>query len=323
MEKNDFADPNSRSDPKKMTRLPLSRLMIGTAQFGLDYGVANHSGVPDFMEICAMLEEAASAGINCLDTAAGYGSSEEIIGRALTETGLKDFFFVVTKVGEKIPARLSLTEARKSICESVENSLRRLQADSLPLVMLHRDGNPAHLEALMSCRERGLIERCGVSLMHPDNSQHFLSDPALDAIQVPASVIDNRFREIISTAHARSVLTFSRSTYLQGLLLMDDASTPAHLRPITPDREFFCRMARELSLSLPALLLQAMLSRSELDSLVVGIETRKQLQENIAILQSPPLPAEILEKIDSFAPSVPDWLMDPAQWRLNEFRIPA
>ena len=308
---------------KTIPRFPLSRLMIGTAQFGLDYGVANHSGVPGFMEICAMLEEAASAGINCLDTAAGYGSSEEVIGRALAETGLKDFFFVVTKVGDKIPARLSLTEARKSICESVENSLRRLQADSLPLVMLHRDGNPAHLEALMSCHERGLIERCGVSLMHPDNAQHFLSDPALDAIQVPASVIDNRFREIISTAHARRVLTFSRSTYLQGLLLMDDDSTPAHLRPITPDREFFCRMARELSLSLPALLLQAMLSRSELDSLVVGIETRKQLQENIAILQSPPLPAEILEKIGAFAPTVPDWLMDPAQWRLNEFRIPA
>lgn len=182
MEKNDFNDANSRTEPKKMRSLPLSRLVIGTAQFGVDYGIANHSGVPGFMEICAMLEEAASAGINCLDTAAGYGSSEEVIGRALAETGLKDFFFVVTKVGEKIPARLSLTEAQKSICESVENSLRRLQADSLPLVMLHRDGNPAHLEALMSCRERRLIERCGVSLMHPDNARHFLSDPALDAI---------------------------------------------------------------------------------------------------------------------------------------------
>ena len=308
---------------KTITGLPLSRLMIGTVQFGLEYGVANHSGVPDFMEICAMLEDAASAGINCLDTAAGYGSSEEVLGRALAETGLKDFFFVVTKVGEKIPAEFSLTEARKSICESVENSLRRLQTDSLPLVMLHRDGNPAHLEALMSCRERGLIQRCGVSLMYPDNARHFLSDPALDAIQVPANVMDNRFREIISTAHARGVLTFSRSTYLQGLLLMDDSSTPAHLRPVTPDREFFSRIAKELSLSLSALLLLAMLSRSELDSLVVGMETRKQLQENIAILQSPPLPIEILEKISAFAPTVPDWLIDPAQWCLNEFLIPA
>lgn len=299
---------------KNMTRFPLSRLMIGTAQFGFDYGVANHSGVPGFMDICAMLEEAASAGINCLDTAAAYGNSEEVLGRALAETGLKDYFFVVTKVGGNIPAGLSLTEARESICESVENSLRRLQADSLPLVMLHRDGNPAHLEALVSCRDRGLIERCGVSLMHPDNALPFLSDPALDAIQAPANVIDNRFREILSTAHARGALTFSRSTYLQGLLLMDEASTPAHLRPVTPDREFFCRIAQELSLSLSALLLLAMLSRSELDSLVVGMETRKQLHENIAILQSPPLPAAILERINSFAPTVPGWLIDPVQW---------
>jgi aryl-alcohol dehydrogenase-like predicted oxidoreductase len=73
-------------------------------------------------------------------------------------------------------------------------------------------------------------------------------------------------------------------------------------------------MARELSLSLSALLLLSMLSRSELDSLVVGMETRKQLQENIAILQSRPLPAEILEKIGAFAPTVPHWLVDPVQW---------
>ena len=299
---------------KEMTRFPLSRLTIGTAQFGFDYGVANHSGVPGFTDICAMLEEAASAGINCLDTAAAYGSSEEALGRALAETGLRDFFFVVTKVGDAIPAGLSLTEERKLICKSVETSLRRLQGDSLSLVMLHRDGNPAHLEALVSLRDRGLIERCGVSLMHPENALPFLSDPALDAIQAPANVIDNRFREIISATHARGALTFSRSTYLQGLLLMDEASTPAHLRPVIPDREFLARIAQDLSLSLSALLLLAMLGRSELDSLVVGMETRKQLHENIAILQSPPLPAEILEKIGSFVPTVPGWLIDPSQW---------
>jgi aryl-alcohol dehydrogenase-like predicted oxidoreductase len=299
---------------KEMTHFPLSRLTIGTAQFGFDYGVANHSGVPGFTDICAMLEEAASAGINCLDTAAAYGSSEEVLGRALAETGLRDFFFVVTKVGDKIPAGLSLKEEREFICKSVENSLRSLQGDSLSLVMLHRDGNPAHLEALVSLRDRGLIERCGVSLMHPENALPFLSDPSLDSIQAPANVIDNRFREIISAAHARGALTFSRSTYLQGLLLMDDASTPAHLRPVILDREFLARIAQDLSLSLSALLLLAMLGRSELDSLVVGMETRKQLHENIAILQSPPLPAEILEKIGSFVPTVPGWLIDPSQW---------
>ena len=95
---------------------------------------------------------------------------------------------------------------------------------------------------------------------------------------------------------------------------MDEASTPAHLRPVIPDREFLARIAQDLSLSLSALLLLAMLGRSELDSLVVGMETRKQLHENIAILQSLPLPAEILEKIGSFVPTVPAWLIDPSQW---------
>ncbi len=56
--------------------------MLGTVQFGLAYGVANKAGTPAFSEICAMLEEAAAAGINCLDTAAAYGESEEVLGKA-------------------------------------------------------------------------------------------------------------------------------------------------------------------------------------------------------------------------------------------------
>lgn len=95
---------------------------------------------------------------------------------------------------------------------------------------------------------------------------------------------------------------------------MDEASTPAHLRPVTADREFFKRMAEDLSLPVSALLLQAMLDRKELDSIVVGIETLQQLRENIAILQSPPLPAGILAKINSYTPTVPNWLIDPVQW---------
>lgn len=296
---------------------PLSRLTIGTAQFGQPYGIANRSGAPDFAEICTLLEDAAAAGINCLDTAVAYGS-EEVLGRALTETGLRDSFFVVTKTDHLIPSTLPSREAEQAIRNSVEQSLRRLQADWLPLVLLHRDENPAYLDALCSCREAGLIGRCGVSFLSVARAQNLLAHPGLAGIQVPANVLDGRFHEAIVRAHARGALVFTRSCYLQGLLLLEDSATPAHLQAVTPDRAFFRRMAQQHGMPLPALLLRIMMNLPEVDSVVVGLETRKQLRENLAIFQAPHLPPDLVREAAAFRPQVPEWLLNPAEWSAHQ-----
>ncbi len=75
----------------------LSRLMLGTVQFGMPYGVANRTGQPDAARVREILTVAADGGVNCLDTAALYGSSEETLGRALAELGLAGKMTVVTK----------------------------------------------------------------------------------------------------------------------------------------------------------------------------------------------------------------------------------
>ena len=65
-----------------------SKLMLGTVQFGMNYGVANTTGKPSFETVKAILKEAYDGGINALDTAPEYGDSEEVIGKALKELGL-------------------------------------------------------------------------------------------------------------------------------------------------------------------------------------------------------------------------------------------
>lgn len=307
--------PSSPSTPSiHSPEFQLSRLMLGTVQFGLDYGVANRSGAPSFPEVCAMLEAAAEGGINCLDTAHAYGNSEEILGRALEETGLKDHYFVVTKIDSKISAELAPEEARSAVRKSLEESLRRLRLDVLPLVLLHRDEFPSQLDALEWARELGLTKRCGVSLGLPENAPSFLSHPALAAIQAPVNVLDHRFDEAIRTAKSRNAFVFARSTYLQGLLLMDDASTPPHLRGIREERAIFHKMAADLGITPSALLLKAALQRDELDAVVFGVETITQLRENLAIFHSDPLPEEILKAINAHRYSGPDWLIHPAFW---------
>lgn len=288
--------------------------MLGTVQFGQPYGVANRSGVPEFSEVCAMLEEAASAGVNGLDTALAYGDSEKVLGRALKETGLRDHFFVVTKTDGTLSPDLPLTEATRAIRAGVEQSLERLQMDHLPMVLLHRDTAPLHLDALAACREEGLIEACGVSVASVENARKLLPHPDLAAVQVPMNVLDHRFCAFARSVRLRRGRVFVRSCYLQGLLLMADEVTPPHLRVVESTRTILRRLAESAGLPLPELLLRAMLQRDEVDSVVVGVENLAQLRENLRIFQAGPLPAGVTERLALVDRNVPDWVVDPAQW---------
>ena len=98
-------------------------LMLGTVQFGMNYGVANTTGKPSFEAVKAILKTAYDGGVTALDTAPAYGDSEEVIGRALSELGLSERFRIVTKI-PKLPDGC---DAEKFIAESLENSLRRLK----------------------------------------------------------------------------------------------------------------------------------------------------------------------------------------------------
>jgi len=296
--------------------------MIGTAQFGSGYGVANRSGVPALSEICAMLEESAAAGINCLDTAASYGESEAILGRALAETGLDDFFMIVTKIDSRIPPGLTAAEARSAIEQSVHRSLRRLRTDTVFAVLLHRDESPEYLDALTACREAGIIRQAGVSLHSPTSTARFAAHPDLGAIQIPANVLDRRFTPHAATARQRGALVFARSTYLQGLLLLGNNATPPHLRLIGPDRAFIHGLAAELALPPQALLLRAMLDDYDMDCVVVGMDDRTQLRENLAILHSPSLPTDIMRRLSTFKPSSPSWIIDPFRWASRAASVP-
>ena len=75
-----------------------SRLMLGTVQFGLRYGIANTSGKPDLDQVEAIVRAAADGGITALDTAAAYGDSEQVLGLVLQRAGLAGQFTVVSKI---------------------------------------------------------------------------------------------------------------------------------------------------------------------------------------------------------------------------------
>jgi aryl-alcohol dehydrogenase-like predicted oxidoreductase len=139
--------------------MQFSRLMLGTVQFGLEYGIANESGKPSFDRVCEIVKTAFEGGVTALDTAAAYGTSEEVLGAALERLGLREAMTVVSKV-PPIPDGAD-AEAERFIERSLRESLRRLRLGRLAVCLLHREEDLRHLPLLEKMVGRGLTGGAG------------------------------------------------------------------------------------------------------------------------------------------------------------------
>ena len=152
------------------TGMQVSCLGLGTVKFGRNQEVKYPADfeLPSDREITALLEASREAGINLLDTAPAYGSSEERLGRLLPD---RDQWLLCTKVGEVFSGgRSHFDFSARHVRESVELSLRNLRTDYLDLVLIHSDGKDLDilersgcLETLEQFRAKGLLRAIGMS----------------------------------------------------------------------------------------------------------------------------------------------------------------
>lgn len=289
-------------------------LALGTVQLGMPYGIANHRGQPDYAEARAIVAAAHDCGVAWLDTAAAYGESEAVLGRALRDLGLTGRMQVVTKVPDlaDVPAEAVGQRMEEVLCES----LRLLGLERLPMVLFHRETDIGHLEALRSLRDRGLVERTGVSVMTPDAFAEMLALPGMEAVQAPGSALDQRFaREgLLRRARERGTIVFIRSVYLQGLLLMPEAEVPPVLAEVLPVRQALEALASEAGLSLAELALRFVLSETGVNAVVVGAESVEQVRVNAAYARRGPLPTDLAAAVRAAVPELPDRLIVPHLW---------
>jgi aryl-alcohol dehydrogenase-like predicted oxidoreductase len=297
---------------------PFSRLMLGTVQFGLPYGVANRTGQPDYREVISIVDTAVAGGINCFDTAAAYGTSEEVLGRALRELGVADQVVVVTKVQALTPAQLAdPVLASTTIVQSVERSRQRLQMDCLPMVLFHREPDAVFMDVLAELQAKQWLREFGVSCdNHSGMAKKFVTSNSVSALQIPANILDHRHAHsgIFETAAAHGVAIFVRSVYLQGLLVMPESEIPEALGEIIPVRRSLEVIAAESGMSLPELALRYMLSQPGATSILIGVETVQQVTDNLGIFTRGSLPENILEAVHLAVPQVSETLVTPNLW---------
>lgn len=303
----------------------LSEMTLGTAQLGMAYGAANATGMPSYEAAREILETAIAHGVTALDTASGYGESEQRIGKFLGG-GLASRVNVITKLDPlgRLDASASSLEVRSAVEESVFRSCRNLGLSQLPTLLLHRwDHRTAWREqvwsTLLALRERGVIGKLGASVYLPHEAIEALGDPDVSHLQLPFNLLDWRWRQsgFPGAVHARPDVTIhARSALLQGTLAasagtwpkipgVDAAGTLATLEALS--RKLNRKSRADLCLAYVR-------SQPWIASIVVGVETLAQLETNLELFREPPLSREGAAEVEARLGMISEDLLIPSRW---------
>lgn len=259
----------------------MSRLAIGTVQFGLPYGVANQVGQVSRAEAKAMLQVALDNGIDTLDTAIAYGDSEACLGKVGT-SGFK----LITKL-PALPD--SSVDINTWVQQEVSASLLRMGVTKVYGLLLHRSeqllGSRGVLlyKALESLKNDGLVQKIGISIYSPNELVVLTPQYHFDLVQAPFSLVDRR---LYSTSWMQrlkdaDVEIHTRSVFLQGLLLMSHADMPIKFAPWADLWETWNRWLADHDCSAVEACLAFPLSFPEIDRVVVGADSVGHLKQII------------------------------------------
>lgn len=275
----------------------MNKLVLGTVQFGLQYGV-NSAGRPSEEVVKNILEEAAKGGITTLDTSSAYGNSEQILGECVTHS--ENF-----KIVSKYP------KSETSVGEMFNCSLNRLRVSHLYGYLLHHfevyKNNPKIWEDFVALKESGKVQKIGFSLYSPEELELILKEGSpFDLIQIPFNIFDRKFLPYMKELHENGVEIHVRSTFLQGLFFKDRNALPEKLQPLKKYLLQLDDFSKKTGLSISEITLNYNLQNPYIDGVLIGVDNVAQLQTNLASIKEVPIDFEIEIKEQD--------LLNPVNW---------
>lgn len=256
-------------------------ICLGTVQFGQPYGITNTSGQVPEEEVGRILDKAQQVGITYLDTAQAYGNAEAVIGRQLPNSHK---FRLISKLAAQSKSEFSSNDMdvwEKNFSESCH----RLGTKTLDSYLLHapsdlrKPGGYLLENWLLSLRERGLVNRLGVSIYAAEDLE-YINPTLLDLVQLPLSLYDQRMirNGTINRLEKQGTKIHIRSVYLQGLLL-----TPANKWPLWVPFDARVRqqkleeLAKQRDCDLNELVLGFAQSLTNIEAVVLGVCSLEEL----------------------------------------------
>jgi aryl-alcohol dehydrogenase-like predicted oxidoreductase len=284
-------------------------LILGSAQFGSDYGVTNKTGQIQLNELEKILKYSKANNINTIDTASAYGDSEKNIGL---------FNKLNFKIISKLPLlELEIPEINNEINKIVSSSLNNLRTKSLDTLLLHSprqmltQAGDTIYESLISIKNRGLVNNIGISVYDTETLIDISKKYDFDVVQAPVNIFDRRFisDEITNILIKKNIKLHARSIFLQGILL-----NPLNLHNYFQKWEDtfydYQEWLNEARLTPLNACIQFLLKNSNIDSILFGVDSLKQLKD-------------IIESIDNdYNLTIPEFffsdidLINPTKWKI-------
>ena len=283
----------------------LGKMVLGTAQFGMDYGIANISGKPTKKEVFDILTLAWEKGVRRFDTAPGYGS-EALLGEFITANGLEDKAIVLTK----IPSLDIVADYANFLRKNIDSSLENL---GCPIdVLFFHDAKDSKLLLTDSQFFKDLlrdhpVKTIGISMYEPKDVEKLLDCEFELAFQFPFNVLDRRFEKVNIPNNKR----YARSVFLQGLL-----ASPGNLRLDTPvalfnlQQEYHEQLARH-GLEPVAAAISFVVQNDVTDYFLLGVDSEKHLED---ILELVPYEQKDMAILDTLQINTSEKCFDPRNW---------
>ena len=287
----------------------MNKLILGTVQMGLDYGINNSSGKISLENSCTILSKAFELGIDTLDTAEAYGNAHQIIGNFhLFNPEIK--FKVITKVPHDVVAL--------EIEQKIKTYIKDLNVDYLEVLMFHSfdsyEKNRSIIAVLKNLKNHGIINHIGVSVYTNNQIEVLLSDDNVTVVQMPFNMLDNESirGDLMHKMKAKGKVIHTRSAFLQGLFFKEQFENNSITQKLSNELIAIKNISKEENTSISNLALCYCLNQKNIDQVLIGVDSVDQLVANLKAVDYK-MNQETLIKINALKVDNTD-LLNPSLW---------
>ncbi len=263
-----------------MSKITINKFILGTVQMGLNYGINNTNGKVSQEESHEILEYAFDNGIKILDSAEAYGNAHEVIG-AFHKSHPSKSFEIITK----LPIQLDT-----KITECVNLYLKQLQVKQLHALLFHSfssyKDNIKNFDILLELKAHNKIKNIGVSVYTNEEIEEVILNDDVDIIQLPFNLFDNsNLRgDILEKAKAKGKIIHTRSALLQGLFFKDINADNRTVQSLKNQLLQLTTISKDSKVSIAQLALNYCLEQTTIDNVLIGVDSKQQLKDNIESL---------------------------------------
>lgn len=290
-------------------------LVLGTAQLGMPYGIANKRGQPDQETALHIIKEAWDGGIRQFDSAQAYGVSEAVLGRAFNGLGYGREALVISKFN---PNLNHLDE--KTMSKALDESLERLCVPKLFGMLLHREellslwpnGLGEILRGFVSAKK---VKHIGISVYSPEKALEAIKTEGIDILQVPANILDRRFDKggIFEQAQDMNKRIYVRSVFLQGLIFMTEEDLPKKMQVASLVIRQIETLAEKMGLEKDEMALAYLKHKIPQAYIIFGAESPEQVRRSISSWKRR-TELDVVTRIENGLNNVDEFVLRPDLW---------